>query len=65
MDSTDVDIILDLYNKLLDLERQGKDKVWVSILKNAFAPILKGKFDFVIGNPPWVGWENLDRKSVV
>ena len=62
MDSTDVDIILDLYNKLLDLERQGKDKVWVSILKNAFAPILKGKFDFVIGNPPWVGWENLPEQ---
>jgi len=62
IDPTDADIILDLYNKLLDLERQGKDKVWVSILRNAFAPILKGKFDYVIGNPPWVGWENLPEQ---
>jgi len=62
IDPTDADIILDLYNKLLDLERQGKDKVWVSILRNAFAPILKGKFDYVIGNPPWVGWESLPEQ---
>ena len=58
----DADALHELYNKLLDLERQGKDKVWVSILRNAFAPILKGKFDFVIGNPPWVGWENLPEQ---
>jgi len=62
IDSTDFDILLDLFNKLLDLERQGKDKVWVSILRNAFAPILKGKFDFVIGNPPWVNWESLPEQ---
>jgi type II restriction/modification system DNA methylase subunit YeeA len=62
LDRTDVEILLDLYNKLLDLERQGKDKVWVSILRNAFAPILKGKFDIVVGNPPWVNWENLPEQ---
>jgi type II restriction/modification system DNA methylase subunit YeeA len=62
LDHTDVEILLDLYNKLLDLERQGKDKVWVSILRNAFAPILKGKFDIVVGNPPWVNWENLPEQ---
>ncbi|MFP3297424.1 MAG: class I SAM-dependent DNA methyltransferase, partial [Vulcanisaeta sp.] len=61
-DSTDVDILLDLFNNLLALERQGKDKVWISILRNAFAPILKGKFDFVIGNPPWVNWESLPEQ---
>jgi len=62
LDHTDVEILLDLYNKLLDLERQGKDKVWVSILRNAFAPILKDKFDIVVGNPPWVNWENLPEQ---
>jgi type II restriction/modification system DNA methylase subunit YeeA len=48
-----------LYEKLLKLEEEGKNKVWVAIIRNAFAPILKGKFDYVIGNPPWVNWENL------
>jgi len=58
-DPMDALITIELYGKLLDLERQGKDKVWVSILRNAFAPILKGKFDYVVGNPPWVNWESL------
>jgi type II restriction/modification system DNA methylase subunit YeeA len=48
-----------LYEKLLKLEEEGKNKVWVAIIRNAFAPILKGKFDYVVGNPPWVNWENL------
>ena len=52
----------DLYKKLLDLEKYGKDGVWISIIKNAFAPMLKGKFDYVIGNPPWVSWENLPEE---
>jgi type II restriction/modification system DNA methylase subunit YeeA len=62
LDPTEVKILLDLYNNLFELERQGKDKVWVSILRNAFAPILKGKFDIVVGNPPWVNWENLPEQ---
>ncbi|MDT7971066.1 MAG: N-6 DNA methylase, partial [Vulcanisaeta sp.] len=62
LDPTDVKTLLELYNKLLDLERQGKDRVWISVLRNAFAPLLKGKFDFVVGNPPWVSWENLPEQ---
>jgi methylase of polypeptide subunit release factors len=31
-------------------------------LKNSFAPLLIGKFDFVVGNPPWINWEHLPQK---
>jgi type I restriction-modification system DNA methylase subunit len=62
LDPNDINILRELYNKLLDLERQGKDSVWISVLRNAFAPLLKGKFDFVVGNPPWVNWENLPKQ---
>jgi type I restriction-modification system DNA methylase subunit len=55
----EVSILANLYSTLLKLEEEGKDDIWVSIIRNAFAPIVKGKFDFVIGNPPWVNWENL------
>jgi len=55
----DIDALTELYEKLLKLEEEGKDDVWISVLRNAFAPILKGKFDYVVGNPPWVSWENL------
>ncbi|MHA1732140.1 MAG: Eco57I restriction-modification methylase domain-containing protein [Promethearchaeota archaeon] len=43
----------------------GNLNVWfargVSGLGAALPPPLRGKFDFVLGNPPWVGWESLDR----
>jgi len=48
-----------LYEVLLKLEMEGRNRVWVAIIRNAFAPLLKGKFDYVVGNPPWVNWENL------
>ena len=48
-----------LYWKLLSLEKKGRNKIWTRILKNSFAPLLIGKFDYVVGNPPWINWENL------
>ena len=59
LDQGDVNILKGLYEKLYKLEEEGKDAVWISVLRNAFAPVLKGKFDYVVGNPPWVNWENL------
>jgi methylase of polypeptide subunit release factors len=48
-----------LYEKILKLEQYGKNGIWTSLLKNSFSPMLFGKFDYVIGNPPWINWENL------
>ena len=59
LSKNDVITLGKLYEALLKLEQEGKNDVWISILRNAFAPILKGKFDYVVGNPPWVNWENL------
>ena len=28
-------------------------------MKNSFAPFFAGEFDYVVGNPPWIAWENL------
>lgn len=51
--------IISLFIKFNDLEREGKNRIWTSIIRNAFAPILKGKFDYIVGNPPWISWESL------
>lgn len=48
-----------LYEKLLSLHRLDRNGMWWQILGNAFAPMLQGTFDIVIGNPPWVSWETL------
>jgi hypothetical protein len=53
------EVLRELYNRLLDLHRQGLNGVWARILKNAFAPLFIGRFDYVVGNPPWVNWENV------
>ena len=58
-DEQEIDIVIDLYNQLSDLERQGINGIWARIIKNAFAPLFQGKFDYVAGNPPWVTWQNL------
>ena len=62
LNSSEKKSLIDLYKKLLDLENHGKDGVWISIIKNAFAPLLKGKFDYIVGNPPWINWENLPEQ---
>lgn len=58
-DSRDIEVVYNLYEKLLTLEKQGINGIWARIIKNAFAPLFVGEFDYVAGNPPWVNWEHL------
>jgi methylase of polypeptide subunit release factors len=52
-------VVKDFYNQILELEKQNKNGIWARFLKNAFAPMVAGKFDFVVGNPPWIRWDYL------
>jgi hypothetical protein len=51
----------ELFETLLKLEKEGKNRIWTRVLKNSFAPFFVGKFDYVVGNPPWVHWRNLPK----
>ncbi|MEM3907792.1 MAG: N-6 DNA methylase, partial [Nitrososphaerota archaeon] len=62
LSGSELEVLTIFYATLLKLEEEGKNDVWVSIIRNAFAPMLKGKFDYVVGNPPWVNWENLPEE---
>jgi type II restriction/modification system DNA methylase subunit YeeA len=62
LNSSEKKSLINLYKKLYDLENHGEDGVWISIIKNAFAPLLKGKFDYIVGNPPWINWESLPEQ---
>ncbi|MFA0742827.1 MAG: hypothetical protein DFNUSKGM_002958, partial [Candidatus Fervidibacter sacchari] len=48
-----------VYEQVLDLHRQGMNGLWARLLKNNFAPLTVGQFDYIVGNPPWVNWEHL------
>ena len=58
-DAAEVGVAVGLYERLLDLDRQGINGIWARVIKNAFAPLFQGRFDYVAGNPPWVNWESL------
>jgi len=48
----------ELYEKLHSLHLSSKDGFWPVILKNSFAPLFShDKFDFILGNPPWITWK--------
>ncbi|MCM8817103.1 MAG: N-6 DNA methylase [Candidatus Omnitrophica bacterium] len=55
-------IVENFYKEVLELEKKKQNGIWARFLKNAFAPMVAGKFDFVVGNPPWILWEYLSKE---
>lgn len=55
-------ILIDFYEKMEDLNRRKLDGVWANVIKNAFAPVFQKKVDYIVGNPPWIDWQNLPEK---
>jgi SAM-dependent methyltransferase len=58
-DDRDIEVVYQLFDKLLSFEQQGINGIWARIIKNAFAPLFNSDFDYIAGNPPWVNWESL------
>ncbi len=53
-------VALNLYKILYKLKLEKRDMIWINILRNIFAPFrYLNSFDIVIGNPPWINWENI------
>jgi hypothetical protein len=55
----DTETIQTTYHHLQKLHEEGKDGIWARLLKNLFAPLTIGQFDYIVGNPPWINWEHL------
>lgn len=49
------------FHRLAELHETGRNGVWARVLKNAFMPLFVGRFSHVVGNPPWIAWENLSE----
>jgi len=56
---TALEIHVELFNEIVRLKKAKKNDIWARIIKNSFAPLFEGEFDYVIGNPPWIAFENL------
>ena len=55
-------VVGNFYEQLLKLETEGKNGIWARFLKNISAPRIAAKFDFVVGNPPWIRWGYLSAE---
>lgn len=49
-------VSVELYKQILELREADRNGVWARIIENSFAPIFAGRFDIVVGNPPWLTW---------
>lgn len=60
-DATAEKLVGDVFDRISRLNADGKNGIWARFLKNQFAPVFIGRsrFDYVIGNPPWVNWQSL------
>lgn len=54
-------IVMHFYKEIMDLENQQRNGIWARFLKNVFAPMMANKFDYVVGNPPWIRWDYLSQ----
>lgn len=56
------ELIENLFERLIELHQAGQDSFWPIILMNSFAPsMLAKKFDYVVGNPPWISWKSMSK----
>ena len=53
--------ILNFYDKIQQLHKNNKNRIWIKIIQNSFAPLLHTEFDYVVGNPPWIKWDFLSK----
>lgn len=47
------------YEQVLALHRKNWNGIWFRIVRNFFWSATAGKFDVIVGNPPWVRWSRL------
>lgn len=53
-----------IYERLKEVKESGRDSIWKFIVQNLYKPFfLNGKFDYVIGNPPWLTYSSVKNEE--
>jgi hypothetical protein len=53
--------IAKLAKSLVYLQRNKWNGIWARIISNFLTTANLGKFDVIVGNPPWIDWKNLPQ----
>jgi type I restriction-modification system DNA methylase subunit len=57
-----VDELYKVYAGLRAARVAGRDSIWKFIIQNSYKPVfLKQRFDFVVGNPPWLTYADVSN----
>ncbi len=51
-----VDTFLETTGTLSGLIRDDRNTIYAFLIKNVYKPAVLGRFDFVVGNPPWLSY---------
>lgn len=54
-----IERIQSLADKFVELEQNDWNGIWARIVTNFLTTANLGKFDLIVGNPPWIDWKNL------
>lgn len=53
-----------IYLAFKKVKENGRDSIWSFIIKNLYKPyFLAGKFDFIVGNPPWFTFSSIKNEE--
>jgi hypothetical protein len=53
-----------IYLALKKVKENERDSIWSFIIKNLYKPyFLAGKFDFIVGNPPWFTFSSIKNEE--
>jgi type I restriction-modification system DNA methylase subunit len=53
-----------IYRGFKQVKEQGRDSIWQFIVQNLYKPyFLAGKFDYIIGNPPWLTYSDVKSEE--
>ena len=50
-----------LAQSLVELQRNKWNGIWARIISNFLTTANLGRFDVIVGNPPWIDWKNLPQ----
>ena len=53
------DSLLAVADQIAELERREWNGIWARIVANFASTVAIGKFEHIIGNPPWIDWKTL------
>lgn len=64
IDKEIVDGLYRIYLALKSAIEKKQDSIWSFILQNSYKPFfLEEKFDFVVGNPPWLPYRDMNNET--